>query len=90
VLPALGIYRSLLCSAAKGELGVRVLLVKSVVVNEMLGLEDDDDEGAQFLGHCGRWYSSHSREMVTINLATKLVTTPVEIDKGGVKVHRLL
>jgi hypothetical protein len=59
-----------------------------------MGLKDNDDEGAQFLEHCGqstqrKWYS-HSHEMVTINLATKLVTTPVEIDKGSVEVHRLL
>ena len=55
VLPTLGIHRGLLCSAAKGELDVGILLLKSVVVNEVLCFEDDDDEGAQFLGHCGRW-----------------------------------
>lgn len=54
MLPTLGIDRCLLGSAAEGELGVGILFVKSVVVNEMLRFEDDYDEGAQFLGHCRR------------------------------------
>ena len=53
VLPALGIYRGLFRGAAKGELGVGILLVESVVVNEMLCFEDDNDEGSQFPRHCG-------------------------------------
>lgn len=53
MLAALGVHRSLFGSAAERELDVGILLVKSVVVNEMLPFEDDDDECAQFLGHCG-------------------------------------
>jgi hypothetical protein len=53
VLPALGIYRSLFSSTAEGELGVGILLVKSVVINEMLCFENDDDKGAQFPRHNG-------------------------------------
>lgn len=54
MLTALGVHRSLFSSAAEREFDEGVLLVKSVVVNEMLSLEDDDDECAQFLGHCGQ------------------------------------
>ena len=54
VLTALAVHRSLFSSAAEREFDVGILLVKSVVVNEMLSLEDDDDECAQFLGHCGQ------------------------------------
>lgn len=53
MLAALGIHRRLFSSAAEREFDVGILLVKSVVVNEMLSFEDDDDEYAQFLGHCG-------------------------------------
>ena len=53
VLATLGIYRSLFGSAADREFDVRILLVKCVIVNEMLSLEDDDDECTQFLRHCG-------------------------------------
>ena len=53
VLAAFGVHRSLFSSAAEGEFDVGILLVKSVVVNEVLSFEDDDDECAQFLGHCG-------------------------------------
>jgi hypothetical protein len=53
VLAALGVHRSLFSSATERELDVGILLVKSMVVNEMLSFEDDDDECAQFLRHCG-------------------------------------
>lgn len=53
MLAALGVHRSLFSSAAESEFDVRILLVKSVVVNEMLSFEDDDDERAQFLRHRG-------------------------------------
>ena len=46
VLATLGVHRSLLSSAAEREFDVGILLVKSVVVNEMLSFEDDDDECA--------------------------------------------
>ena len=54
MLPTLGIRRRLLGCAAKRELGVGILFVKCVVVDKMLGFEDDNDESAQdvFLGHC--------------------------------------
>jgi hypothetical protein len=54
VLATLGVHRSLFSSAAEREFDVGILLVKSVVVNEMLSFEDDDDERAQFLGHRGQ------------------------------------
>jgi hypothetical protein len=52
VLATLGIWGRLLGCAAKRELGVGILFVKCVVVDKMLGFEDDNDERAQFLGHC--------------------------------------
>jgi len=53
VLAALGVHTSLFSSATEREFDVGILLVKSVVVNEMLSFENDDNEGAQFLRHCG-------------------------------------
>jgi hypothetical protein len=64
VLAALGVHRSLFSSTAEREFDVGILLVKSVVVNKMLSFEDDNDEGAQFLRHCGlgrKWW----RKVVT-------------------------
>ncbi len=73
MLAAFGIHRGLFSSAAKGELDVGILLVKSVVIEEMLCLEDNDDEGAQFLRHCelNLWTGSEMMAGVTTGVDYK-------------------